>query len=105
MNRYFQNPANGYVERATSGWTWLWALLFGPFFFLYKGAWPHVLVYVGALVWAGSSRRLSIADLIATVVWIAYAVAAAAIVRTRYRQRGWRETNSLGTALRGGKAR
>lgn len=38
MNSYFAHPSNGYVEKATGAFTWLWALIFGPFYFAYRGA-------------------------------------------------------------------
>ena len=39
----FENPSNGYRE-SVSGLTWLWALLFGVFYFAYKGIWRHVFI-------------------------------------------------------------
>ena len=40
----FQNPANGHRERV--GAAGLWAFLFGPFYFGYKGAWGHAALYL-----------------------------------------------------------
>lgn len=39
----FENPANGYVETCTV--PFLWALIFGPFYFVLKGVWRHVVLY------------------------------------------------------------
>jgi hypothetical protein len=39
----FQHPGNGYVETCSA--PFLWALLFGPFYFVLKGVWRHVVLY------------------------------------------------------------
>lgn len=39
----FENPANGYVETLSA--PFLWALIFGPLYFLIKGVWRHVILY------------------------------------------------------------
>lgn len=39
----FENPANGYVETCTA--PFLWALIFGPLYFVLKGVWRHVVLY------------------------------------------------------------
>jgi len=90
MATYFMNPANRYIEKATGPWTWLWALLFGPFYFIYKGAWPHAFAYVFALLFLG---RDVIAVLVATLLWIVFAFAAYPIVRKTYLRKGWVETS------------
>lgn len=41
----FVNATNGRREEV-SNWTWLFALLFGPLYFMFKGVWRHVLVQV-----------------------------------------------------------
>jgi hypothetical protein len=55
MPTYFQNPSNGYIEKVTGGWTWLWALFFGPIYLVYKGARPHALIYLVAAILVGSA--------------------------------------------------
>lgn len=48
----FQHPTNGHVE--SLHFCTLWAFLFGPFYFAYKGAWmPALIWFVGALFTAG----------------------------------------------------
>lgn len=91
MRTYFQNPANGYVEVATTPWTWLWALLFGPFFFAYKGLWGHALLSLfSALVTVGISTFI-------------YPFFAAGLIRRRYGQAGWRKVEGvLAAAVREG---
>ena len=39
---YFKNQSNGFVER--TGLHWLWTLGFGPFYFAYRGVWPHFVI-------------------------------------------------------------
>ena len=76
----FRNPANGYIE--TSETPGLYAFLFGPLYFLSKGAWGHALIsFVLALLTFGLS-------------WIVYAFASRSIIRTMYLRRGWVEWNS-----------
>jgi hypothetical protein len=90
MATYFQNPANGYTEKATGGWTWLWAFLFGPIYLIYKGAWPHALVYLLVAIFLNSPSAAGAAFIL---IEIAYAAAIYPIVRTTYRRAGWIETS------------
>jgi len=89
MATYFQNPVNGYAEKATGGWTWLWALLFGPFYLVYKGAWPAALFYLLLALFATSPKSAGLALL---VIQIVYAIAIYPIVRKTYLRAGWIET-------------
>jgi len=91
MASYFENPANGYREKATGGWTWLWALLFGPFYFLYKGAWPHAVVsfVLTIVIFSGTTKYLIVELVMWSAVAVVYAVAAYPIVRKTYRRAGW----------------
>ena len=43
---YFKNPQNGYVEKVTTVFSWLWVLLLGPLYLLFRGFFLHALVYV-----------------------------------------------------------
>lgn len=36
--RYYQLQSNGYIENF-NGWVMLWAFLFGPLWFMYRGLW------------------------------------------------------------------
>lgn len=83
MATYFRNPTNDYVEKATTRWTWLWALLFGPFYFLYKGIWSHAII--NFIFWP------------LIVVWIGYAIFASDLVKKSYRQRGWIQVREAAT--------
>lgn len=71
----FRHPLSGRTESV--GPAWLWALLFGAFYFAYKGIWTHAIIgFVLAFLTLGVS-------------WIAYAILAPGIVRKSYLQRGW----------------
>lgn len=73
----FKNPANSYVEESPR--PWLWALLFGFFYFAYKGSWEHAII--GAIL-ALPTVGLS---------WVVYAFFARSIVRGTYLKKGWVE--------------
>lgn len=71
----FTNPANGYVE--TSSHPWLWAILFGPFYFAFKGAWAFVFIsFVLALLTLGLSSFV-------------FPFFARRIVEATYLRKGW----------------
>jgi len=73
----FENTANGYRE--TPSIPWLWTLLFGSFYFAFKGIWSHAFIsFVLACVTVGLS-------------WFIYPFFARGIVRTHYLKRGWKE--------------
>tara|TARA_R110002074_G_C12294533_1_gene644399 strand:+ start:509 stop:811 length:303 start_codon:yes stop_codon:yes gene_type:complete len=42
----FKNPLNGYIEQSTATFSWLWCFLFGAIYFLVKGNWKHVFLYI-----------------------------------------------------------
>lgn len=82
MGRRFRNPANGYIEPATTSLTWLWPLIFGPFYLVWRGYWGHAVIsFVGAVLTFGLSN-------------IAYAIAIYYIAPKRYLQHGWIEVGS-----------
>lgn len=43
MAKTFLNPANNYTEK-TDGFIFLWYLLFGPLYFLYKGMYGWAVI-------------------------------------------------------------
>ena len=71
----FRNPTNGHTERV--GPAWLWALLFGVFYFAWRGLWTHAII------------GFALAFLTLGVSWVVYAILAPGIVRKSYLQRGW----------------
>jgi len=75
----FKNPANGYTQSVTKASAFWGCLLFGIFYFAYKGVWRHAAIgLLAALLTAGIS-------------WIVYPFFAYNCVRTSYLERGWRE--------------
>lgn len=83
----FRNPQNGYVEEVSDG-TWLWCLLFGGFYFAFKGVWIHFIVGLGAAIitWGAS--------------WLIYPFFARSIVVGHYRKSGWQEVDDDKTESR-----
>lgn len=71
----YKHPANGHTERV--GPAWLWVLLFGVFYFAFRGMWRHaILLFVLVLPTLG-------------IAWVYYIVTARAQVRADYLRRGW----------------
>lgn len=71
----FKNPSNGFVEESSS--PWLWCLLFGTFYFMFKGVWTHaVLSFIVAVFTGGLS-------------WLIYPFFAKQILITHYNKMGW----------------
>ena len=42
----FQNSKNDYILRVASPFSWLWVILFGPFYWVYKGVYRHAILGV-----------------------------------------------------------
>lgn len=76
----FENPTNGYRENVSS-LTWLWALIFGAFFFAYKGIWRHFVIGIIAGI------------LTAGISWFIYPFFAKRIVTNNYLRQGWRSVS------------
>lgn len=72
----FKNPQNDYVEEVSDD-TWLWALLFGGFYFAYKGIWIHFII------------GLILAIMTFGVSWFIYPLFARSIVIAHYQKSGW----------------
>jgi hypothetical protein len=78
----YEHPANGYREVGGTGLSWLWCLLFGFFYFAFKGVWVHALVgFFLAICTSGLS-------------WLIYPFFARGIVDRGYLKRGWRVVTS-----------
>ena len=81
----FKNPANGHVE--APNYIFLWAFLFGFFYFAVKGIWPHAVIVLVVGVAAGAAS----AGIGLWVFWFVYAFFAKGIVRNSYLKRdGWK---------------
>lgn len=93
MNSWFMNPANQYVEKATGVLTWLWALLLGPVYFLYKGAWQFAALYLLIPIYLTAGSQLHASDPYVTgALWIILAPFAYPAIKRTYRRSGWVET-------------
>jgi hypothetical protein len=75
MAMKFQNPANNYVETVSGAW-W-WSFLFGPLFFLVKGMWIHVILWIVLVV------------ITCGFSWLIYPLFTNSIVSNDYMRRGW----------------
>lgn len=82
----FKNPQNDYVEE--SWCPWLYALLFGPLYFLFKGSYKHFFIYVIVVVVTGFTILIPI------LAWIVYTLSATSIVREYYLSKGWVEVGN-----------
>ena len=81
MSLKFRNPVNGYVE--DSPHPWLWCLLFGVFYFGYKGIWMHVVLgMLAGLVTSGIS-------------WLIYPFFARMIITKHYLSKGWTQVTDI----------
>lgn len=73
----FQHPETGTIE--TNSAPWLWSLLFGAFYYAYKGTWGHAGLYMLAALCSGMLSHL------------VYPFFAARIIRSAYLNAGWIE--------------
>jgi len=77
----FKNPMNGYVETSTGTLSWLWCFLFGAIYFLVKGNFKHVLLYI---IFACLSVGIS---------WFVYPFFVRSINDAKYLRAGWTPLN------------
>jgi hypothetical protein len=87
----FVNQA-GHTDSA-GDYSWLWALLFGVFYFMFKGVWRHVAIQV-ALIVVAYALIGEPATLLVLVLWVAYAVMARGIVEAALCRRGYKPANA-----------
>jgi hypothetical protein len=81
MASYFQNPSNGYIVKGNGKFAILWAVLFGPFYFAYKGLWLHALLSaVAAVLTMGFGALI-------------YGFFGPGLVNRHYQHRGWLTRN------------
>lgn len=73
---------NGYEERGATPFTWLWTLLFGCFYFAYKGVWRHAVI---AFFLAFPTALLS---------WLVYPFFSHGIIDRHYLRSGWTRVQS-----------
>ncbi|MBK6895419.1 MAG: DUF2628 domain-containing protein [Alphaproteobacteria bacterium] len=73
----FRNPISQRIEVVKEAF--LWCLLFGPIYFLYKRAWLHAIISLLLLFPTGG------------VSWLIYPFFARRIVVKQYKKKGWQE--------------
>lgn len=80
MTNIYTNPANGFQEK-TDNFIFLWYLLFGSFYLMYKGIWG----------WAIITAILAIATYgISHLIFVFFA---RKIVEKNYSEKGWTLSN------------
>jgi len=105
--RVFRSPFIGYTE-TVSGWSALWALLFGPLYYWRKRASIEALVFLIAtaplLGFADEVELLGISDSfdLGSVIWTAFALAAPVLLPACYRRKGWEEVMGMESIAGGG---
>jgi hypothetical protein len=84
----FRNPENGYVE--TKSVPWLWAFLFGGFYFIVSGIWaPSIIwLFLAALLYAVMGPPATILMLFVGFVFAGFAPG---LVKNSYLRKGWAE--------------
>lgn len=91
MTQAFENPSNGHRESADLAW--LFAFLFGFFYFAVKGLWTHVVIQLAAIVLLLAAFGPP-GTMFVLLMWLAYAFAAPSILRSAYLRRGWHEVGA-----------
>jgi hypothetical protein len=95
--RMFRSPFVGYTE-VVSGWSALWAFLFGPVYYWRKRAPIEALLSLVATVpligFSDQSDILGFLDAVdlSSIIWMAFALAAPVLLPACYRRKGWNET-------------
>lgn len=76
MANIYKHPTSGRVEHVGEH-PWLWVLLFGFFYFAYKGAWAHAVlgIFLAAITFGFS--------------WLLYPFFARSIMKAHYERAGW----------------
>jgi hypothetical protein len=84
----FRNPANGHIEEKSV--PWLWALLFGFFYFLVSGIFIHaiIMVVIGGALFAAMGEP---AILLMILMQLYYASVANPLVERYYLRKGWQK--------------
>ncbi|MFO0271347.1 MAG: DUF2628 domain-containing protein [Gemmatimonadota bacterium] len=90
--RVYEHPLNGYREEVTR-WAMLWALLFGPLYFIAKGAYGLAfLIFLIAIVIAVPTAGVG-----PFIVHVIVVFATPSLLDRSYMRRGWRRVAIPGT--------
>lgn len=82
--KVYKNPHNNYREKVKDGFNW-WVLLFGPFWYLFKGfIGKAILWFIVALVVGSFTVGIG-----AIIVWLICAFKANKALQERYLSKGW----------------
>lgn len=76
---------NGYKEETSK--EWLWSLLFGAFYFAYKGIWIHFVIYLILAIATGGVGLI--------FLWFIYPFFASTIVENHYLKNGWKREDFI----------
>jgi len=98
MVRTFRNPANGHTEQVSTE-SWLYVVIFGAFYLMYRGLWAHFLIWIAVVsvltaVTGGPGIIIAL-----PIVTIGYGLSIQGILAKSYLRKGWEEvtdTTSLG---------
>ena len=77
----YKNPNNNYTEEI-SALAWLWVLIFGCFYFLFKGVIRHFFL------------SLFLSLMTVGLAWLIYPFFAKDIIRNHYKRQGWVEVEN-----------
>ena len=88
------NPATGMKDLVTDGYAGFWVLLFGVFYFFYKGMWMEAVLWVIiAVIVAIPTMGLGV-----IVLDIVLAFIIGNLIRNSYRKNGWKDVvQSIGS--------
>jgi hypothetical protein len=83
------NPATGHAEKVTTAVSWLWALLWAPLYYAFKGIWIHaILSFVVYWVIAGGLALFTLGAA-PLLIGLLYAFFNKTIVRNHFLAKGW----------------
>lgn len=71
------NPQNNYSENISYIGAFFWTLLFGAFYFAYKGIWSHFIIGIVLAIFTYG------------ISWLIYPFFTYSILKTNYLRKGW----------------
>lgn len=92
----YVNPTTGHQEEVSDAATWIYAFLFGTFYFMFKGVWRHVLVQLVLIVLLYALFGAP-GTMFVFVMWVVYAFCAKTIIENHLARQGYRHAPSAST--------
>lgn len=86
----FENPANGYREKAGGGAAWLWVLLFGGLYLAFNGLWAVFVFWVVAVCAAGWIMP-EFGVIVGLALNFIFAFTISGMIERKYLRQGWRK--------------